>query len=107
VTTCPMATVQAPLSKVWRLLSEPGAYDTWVDAVLVSTEPPGPLHAGQVILMRTRGAGRWWPVSFDILEVEPTEHRVALDVHLPLGIVNHEVITCRAVSDSQTLVGFN
>jgi Polyketide cyclase / dehydrase and lipid transport len=102
-----MATVDAPIDKVWRLVSEPSAYDSWVDAALISTDPPGPMHADQIVLMRTRGAGRWWPVRFDVLEVEATEHRVALDVHLPLGIVNHEVITCRAVSETQTLVGFN
>jgi len=31
---------------------------------------------------------------------------MVLDVHLPLGIVNHEVITCAPVSPTETFVSF-
>jgi hypothetical protein len=105
--TCPVTTVRAPLSTVWRLLSEPSEYERWVDATLVSVEPPGALQAGQVVRLRTRAAGRWWPVRWDVLDVDPRQSRIGLDVHLPLGIVNHEVIVVRPVSEDQTFVAFN
>jgi hypothetical protein len=107
VVSCPVTTVRAPLEVVWGLLAEPEAYESWADAELVSADPPGPLHAGQVLEMRTSGFGRSWPVRFDVVEADAAKHRIALDVHLPLGVVNHEVITCRAVSEDRTWVGFN
>lgn len=107
VTSCPVTTIRAPIHLLWEMLSQPSSYETWVDAELVAVEPPGPAAPGQVMRMRTRAMGRWWSVQFDVLDVVDSEHRIAVDVTLPLGIVNHEVIMCRAVSPEETQVGFN
>ena len=104
--TCPVTTVAAPVGTVWPLLVEPANYRSWVDAEVVAVDPPGPLRAGQVLSLRTSAAGRSWPVRWDVLEVDPAEHRMALDIRLPFGIVNHEVITCRATSEERTFVAF-
>ena len=107
VVSCPVAVVRAPITVVWQMLSETSRYHTWIDGQIVSIDPPGPAAAGQMVLMRTRALGRWWGVRFDLGEVNAREHRLAIDVRLPLGIVNHEVITCQSLSPTETRVGFN
>jgi uncharacterized protein YndB with AHSA1/START domain len=107
VTSCPVATIRAPIAAVWGLLSQPSRYETWSDGELVAVDPPGPAFAGQVIRMRSRAAGRRWPIGFEIVDVVAAEHRIAFDVSLPLGIVNREVISCRSVSPTETWVTFN
>jgi hypothetical protein len=75
--------------------------------MVVSVEPPGALEAGQVIRLRTSAAGRSWPVRWDVLDVDARQHRITVDIHVPLGIVNHEVIILRPVAGDQTFVAFN
>jgi hypothetical protein len=50
--------------------------------------------------------GRWWPVRFEVGAVD-APHSLALLVHLPLGIINHEHITVLPLSALQTRVAFN
>lgn len=106
VDVCPAAMVEAGRGGVWALLADPAAIGGWVDAEFVAAEPPGPVAAGQRLRLRARGLGRWWPVTIEVGEVVP-EERLGLDVRLPLGIVNHEVITLAEVGERTTLVRFD
>ena len=45
--TCPVATIDAPAERVWRLLAEPGGYAEWWDARTRSIIPEGPAQPGQ------------------------------------------------------------
>ena len=45
INVCPIAVVNAPLERTWRLLSEPEQYATWWDARTLSIEPPGAARA--------------------------------------------------------------
>lgn len=107
VSVCPAAVVRAPRAIVWRLLAEPSSYPTWSNAELVSVDPPGPVSPGQQIEFRGRALGRSWRVMFKILEVDAEAGRIRIDVHLPLSIINHEVVTCDSVADGEVLVRFN
>ena len=76
---CPIATVEAPVERVWSLLADPAHYARWWDASGVETQdetqdfagetqdfasvqhlitPEGPAQPGQKIYARTRGLGR-------------------------------------------------
>jgi hypothetical protein len=107
LTTCPIATIRAPADLVWALLLDTAGYGRWADVEVVSAEPSGLAVPGQVVRARTRGLGRWWAVRFDVRDVMVAEHRFAVDVALPMGIVNREVITVHSVSPGETRVGFN
>jgi hypothetical protein len=52
--TCPIATVHAPLEKVWSLLSDPSRYALWWDAEMRSIDSEGPAIAGQEILAQAK-----------------------------------------------------
>jgi hypothetical protein len=47
--TCPIATVHAPVEQVWRLLADPSRYDLWWNVRTVSIIPEGPAQPGQQI----------------------------------------------------------
>ncbi len=105
VTACPAAVVEAPRAAVWELLGSPESLERWVDARLVSAEPPGPVQPGQRLRFVTGFLARQFPVVMDVREVEPAA-RLHLLVRLPFGVVNDETITMAEVGPGRTLVRF-
>jgi hypothetical protein len=101
LTTCPTTTTSAPRDRVWQLLTEPRRYPEWADAELVSAEPADRIEPGARVLLRTRALARSFDVVFDVHSVDPAGGTVVMDVHLPFGIVNHETITVRDLSEGQ------
>lgn len=94
INVCPIAVVNAPLERVWRMLSEPEQYATWWDARTLSIEPPGPARAGQVIQAQSHALGRDWLVSLTVHSVDYQQHWLNLTTHLPFGITLHNHIAC-------------
>ena len=103
--TCPIATVDAPVERVWSLLADPSRYDLWWEAQTVSVVPPGPVQAGQHIVAKT-ALGRHWGIHLTVRAVEPDERQLDLLTQLPLGITVHNHITCTPLDDHHTRVGF-
>jgi hypothetical protein len=107
VTTCPTATIHAPIDIVWRLLTDPDEYVHWGGHV-VAVDPPGTLRPGQRIVLHERTFGRWFAVRFDVRAVRDLPNRsIRVDVHLPFGVVNRELISCAALGPESTFVSFN
>ena len=106
VTVCPSAVVEAPIDRVWGLLTSPRGFDTWTDATLVSADPEGPVRPGQRLRLTTRAFGLTLPVTFDVLEVDPDRHLLHILVDLPLGLVNDETLTLAMGEGERTLVRF-
>jgi uncharacterized protein YndB with AHSA1/START domain len=103
---CPIATVYAPVERVWALLADPRQYARWWDAETGTIEPDGPAQAGQVIHARSRALGRWWDVSFRIEAVDPDRHQIRLTASLPLGITLHNTITAAPISPASCRLSF-
>jgi uncharacterized protein YndB with AHSA1/START domain len=113
ISTCPTASVRAPIETAWGLLTDPASIARWTGIALGTASPPGSLVAGQRIEFWARAgifgklaAAARFRVIFDVLVVDQAAHRIVLDVRTPLGIVNHEVITCAPVSPTETFVSF-
>jgi carbon monoxide dehydrogenase subunit G len=106
ISTCPTGSVRAPIETVWELLTDPTTIARWAGVPLLRASPPGHLVAGQRIEFGALAGIAGFRVVFDVLVVDQAGHRIALDVHLPLWIVNHEVITCAPVSPTETFVSF-
>jgi uncharacterized protein YndB with AHSA1/START domain len=64
--TCPIATVKAPIEQVWRLLADPEHYAQWWDAQTCAVIPAGPAHSGQQIFTQTVALGKRWDVHITI-----------------------------------------
>ncbi len=104
--TCPIATVNAPVERVWHLLSDPASYALWWDAQTYSIVPEGPAQAGQKIYAQTRGLGRQWDVRIIVEKVDPSAHQIHLKTMLPLGITVYNHITCVPLNNSTCRVTF-
>jgi hypothetical protein len=107
MTVCPAAVAEVEPGVVWARLLDVERYPEWADVRLVSAEPPGPLAPGQRLRFTSRELGRDWPVVFEIHEVDSLRHRLGVDVRLPFGVVNHELITVAEAGPGRALVRFN
>jgi uncharacterized protein YndB with AHSA1/START domain len=107
VNVCPAGVTSASPDRVWTVLTTPERFGEWQGAAFVSSDPPGPVRAGQTIHLTAHGLGRRWPVSIDVVEVDPQRRWIDLKVHLPLGIDNHEHVTLTETKEGGTLVRFN
>jgi hypothetical protein len=106
VSVCPSAVVEAPIERVWDLLTSPEGVNSWVDAVVLAAEPDGPFVAGQRLDLVTRALAHNFAISIDVLEVDLASYRLRLLIRLPLGIVNDELITLAVAGEDRTFVQF-
>jgi len=106
LSVCPSAVVDAPIDRVWDLVTRPEGFDLWTDATLVSAEPHGHASAGQELHLVTRALGWTFAVGITVREVDPERHRVGFRVALPFGVVNDEVMTLTEAGEGRTLVRF-
>jgi hypothetical protein len=99
--TCPTDVIRATPERVWELLTDPGRFD-WLGVKVI--EPPARnLAVGDHL--------RFGPVpglrlSWTVLSVEPLR-TVELDIKVPLGIRNHEIIVVSPVGVDSSRVTFN
>jgi ligand-binding SRPBCC domain-containing protein len=106
MSTCPIATVDAPIEQVWQLLADPSNYGLWWDAKTSSIEPAGPATSGQRISARTRVFGRDWDVQVTVVSVDLRKRALDLTTQLPFGITVHNHIVCRALDNTHCRVSF-
>ena len=92
VSACPIVTVNAPIERIWGLLSEPASYALWWDAQTRSIVPEGPAKAGQKIYAQTKALGKQWAVNILVELVDAGNHQIQLTTLLPLGITVHNHI---------------
>lgn len=106
LSVCPSALVDAPIERVWELLTWPQGFDRWTDAILVAAEPEGAVQPGQKLHFVTEALGWKFAVTMDVFEVDADSHRLHLHVHLPFGVVNDETATMADAGEGRTLVRF-
>jgi polyketide cyclase/dehydrase/lipid transport protein len=105
--TCPVATVNAPVDQVWRLLADPGQYDSWWEVRTRSIVPEGPAQPGQQIVAQTSALGRHWDVvHLTVQAIEPEKRQLDLLTRLPFGISLRNHITCQPLDSKHTRVSF-
>ena len=107
VNVCPSGIAQVPPERVWQVISTPERYGEWVDAKVVAVHPAGPAVRGQRIELTTPFLGRQWPISIDVVGVDPNQRWIDLRVRLPFGVTNDEHLTLSEGSAGGTLVRFN
>jgi hypothetical protein len=100
ISTCPIATVEAPVEQVWQLLADP------YNAETCSIEPVGPAKPGQRISARTRALGKDWDVQITVASIDPDKRALDLTTQLPFGITVHNHIVCGALDNKHCRVSF-
>jgi hypothetical protein len=106
LSVCPIAVIDAPIERVWGLLSQPSSYAQWWDAQTRAIEPEGAARAGQKIHAQTRALGTTWDVHIVVENVCAAQHTLDLTTRLPLGITVRNHIVCAALNDAQSRVSF-
>jgi uncharacterized protein YndB with AHSA1/START domain len=106
VSTCPIATVDAPVGRVWRLLANPSCYSLWWDAQTFSIIPEGPAQPGQEIFAGAVALGKRVGFHITVRAVTPEKHQLELVTRLPFGITVHNHITCTPLDGQHTRVSF-
>ena len=103
---CPIATIDAPADRVWRLLADPVRYADWWDAETCSITPEGPAQPGQQIVAQTVALGKRWDVQITVQAITPEKRQLDLLTRLPLGITIYNRITCATFDEQHTRVSF-
>jgi hypothetical protein len=106
ISVCPLATINAPVERVWSFLSEPANYALWWDAQTRSIVPEGTASPGQKIYAQTTALGKRWPVTVLVKDVDEAKRQIQLTTVLPLGITVHNHITCLALDPAHCRVSF-
>jgi len=104
IVTCPTEIVAAPPERVWELLTRPAQLARWSGAKL-RDGPAHPLETGDVVVLGG-GIGHRLKVTIRVKAVEPFR-QLTVDVQLPLGVVNHEVVVVTPLGMERSRVTFN
>jgi hypothetical protein len=106
ISTCPIATVEAPVGQLWQLLADPNNYGLWWDAETCAITPAGPAKPGQRISARTRALGKDWDVLITVASIDADKRTLELTTQLPFGITVHNQIVCGALDNRHCRVSF-
>ncbi len=106
ISTCPIATVEAPVERVWKLLSEPANYALWWEAQTRSITPEGPAQPGQKIYAQLDAGVKQFDLNLLVEGVEADKHLIHLKTMLPFGITVFNHITCTRLDDRHCQVSF-
>jgi hypothetical protein len=102
LSTCPIATINAPIERVWELLAEPANYDLWWDAKTRSIVPQGRAQVRQRVYAKAGG----FNIFLTVDAVDETKHTIDFTTKFPFGITGFNHLTCTALSNSTTQVSF-
>ena len=97
---CPTDVIYAPPERVWELLTNPDRFG-WL-GVKVIEAPSRTLAAGDRLAFAPAPGVR---MSWDVLLVEPLR-TLELDVRVPLGIRNHEIVVVSPLASEGCRVTF-
>jgi hypothetical protein len=104
--SCPTAVINAPVDQVWAILVAPAGWGDVFDMRVIGLDPSGPAAVGQVITGETGPKIFHMKLTFRMLEIDPAQHRVRMDVDLPFRLVVDEEIRCTALDDKRCRVAY-
>jgi len=102
VSVCPMDIINAPIEKVWTLLSEPANYALWWEPQTRSIVPEGRAQSGQKIHAKASGLD----VNVIVNSCDESKHQIHLTTMLPFGITVHSHITFTPLENGTCQVSF-
>ncbi len=106
IQTCPTSVVAAPPERIWSLLTRPEEFARWSGTKLIDG-PARELAAGdRVVFAPPLPVTLGLRITFDVLAIERLR-QFRLDIHLPFGVTNHEVVQISPMDGGRCRVTFN
>ncbi len=105
-TSCPKVVINTPLGVVWALLTQPAGWGSVFDLRVRSINPPGPATVGQEIKAETGPQFFRLSLTFRIIDLDASCHRLWLDVELPFGITVFEDLRCTSIDADACKVAY-
>ena len=99
--TCPTDIIHASPERVWELLTNPARLDDWLGVKVVEA-PARNLAVGDRLVF---GPAPGLRLSWNVLSVEPLR-TLELDITVPFGIRNREVVVVSPVGGDSCRVTF-
>src|SRR5215467_10639570 len=95
--SCPSAAVNAPIERVWSLLTDPLQWDAFYDVRIMSVDPVGRAMVGQRVLAESGPRWLHLKLAFEFTHVDPVRHQLGFNVRLPFGVRVREDLDCVAL----------
>lgn len=107
ISVCPTEEVEAPIDRVWGLLTAPADWGRFYDVRIDRVDPPGPATEGQVVHGRSGPRFMALEVRFRFVRVDGANHRLGVAIQLPFGIAVDEQLFCRALGPGRCRVNYH
>ena len=104
---CPTEIVEAPVSVVWKLLTNISGWGSFFDVRVTGVEPPGPAIKGQRMIGESGPRWLHLGVSFEYTLIDEPHHKLEMDATLPLGMTVHEALDCVPLESAQCRVNYH
>lgn len=101
IQACPTDVVSAPAERVWELFVRPDRLAQWTKCAL-EEGPRRPVTTGERFAFR-KGP---FHVRYEVVGVD-APRELALDIHLPFGVLNHEVVRITPLGSERCRVTLN
>jgi len=84
----------------------PAGWGNVFDVRVTSVDPPGPAAAGREVWAETGPEILHLKLTFRMIEIDPDQYRLRMDVNLPFGLAVHENIRCTPLDDTHCRVDY-
>lgn len=101
INACPTDVISASPERVWELLVRPDLFAQWAECVL-EEGPRRPVTTGERFVFR-KGP---FHIRYEVLGVD-APRELALNIHLPFGVLNREVVRITPVGAERCRVTLN
>ena len=94
---CPTAVIEAPIDRVWTLLTNPAGWGDFFDLRITKVDPAGPAIVGQCVEAESGPRLLHLRIHFELKEIDASNFGINMIVNLPLGIRVHEELRCSSL----------
>ena len=103
----PTEIVEAPVSVVWRLLTNFSGWGSFFDVRVTGVEPPGPAAKGQRMIGESGPRWLHLGVSFEYTLIDEQHYKLEIEGRLPFGMTVHEAMDCAPLVDGRCRVSYH
>ena len=105
--SCPTTVIDAPVNRVWSLLTLPADWGNFFDVRITRVDPDGPAVVGQKFYGESGPPVLHLKLRFQYIEIDPVQYKLRVDVWLPFGLAVRETLNCVPLEENQCRVNYH